>query len=46
MLHFKYKLFCNHSGATPGWLEDSKNLNVNTNYIFSDYINDPLYYFI
>jgi len=43
ILHFKYKLYCNHAGTTPGWSNDSKNLDVDDNLIFNDFENDPLY---
>ena len=45
ILHFKYKLFCNHAGATPGWPTDEKKLKVDHRNIFDDYENDPLFIF-
>lgn len=44
IIHFKYKLFCNHAGTTPGWDSDPKKLTTDCNMIFEDYKNDPLYY--
>jgi pyruvate dehydrogenase E1 component alpha subunit len=44
LIHFKYKLYCNHAGKTPGWDSDPKNLKINSDLIFEDYSNDPLYY--
>lgn len=44
LIHFKYKLYCNHAGKTPGWDSDPKKITVNSDMIFDDFCNDPLHY--